>query len=534
MAWAKIKLGRSKILVLIILVLGAGLRLWGSWLPFIHDGVEVVPIARAISLHPRRLYLPVCGTYHGPFLAYASRLSSWVFGESPFGWRFATLFFCVFSLLLIYLLVKDGLGRPEALFAMALLAFNPVHIFYSKYNVELGSLMFLATLLFFCLWKALRLDSRKWMLVSGVVFGIAMMTHLSILFAVPGLAFLIFFTKGYRKWLKRKELYLALLISLGISTPYLLWNYTHNWFHYPHGAAFVEFFRFSGKAFNLFLGNFFVSGNRFFDSDYGYEYMDRFSAMVLSIGIFYSTVKLKHNFVRMVYLVFWSVAGVSLLFVGGQTKHFILALIPAPILASTALGDLWHKVKKKRARLLVIGALVVMLVTASSATYKFGDYWVTQSTVVIPVPDSKEGASVDMTTLARGLIDVAKKYSPGLVVLPGGSWLQMTGAFIEAYSGWKVVSILPQHRWRKIYPEELQRTVVLLLPQVREEGYRQWASKYNFSLASEKTERATFSRRFRGHLQEFSLPVRVLVFEAIAGADEAAGEELVHLVAPLD
>ena len=528
--WLKKRPGRIAILVVVILLLGAGLRLWGSWLPFIHDEVDHITIARDISLHPQRLYLPLYGTYHGPFLVYASRVSSWVFGDSPFGWRSATIFFSTFSLLLIYLLVKDGLGQPEALFAMVLLAFNPVHIFYPKHKPEETSLMFLATLFIFCFWKALRLDKRAWMLAAGIAFGLAMMSHLSILFFVAGLAFFIFFSKDYRKWLKRKEIYLALLISLAIFSPYLWWNYTHNWFHYHHGAESVKFFLFSGSAFKLFLGSFFVGGNGFSETDYGYEYMDCFSGIVLLMGVFYATAKLRDNFIRMVYLVFWSVAAVSLL-LGGHVRYFVSILIPATILASTAAADLWGKGKKTGARFLVIGALVAMFITASSATYKFGEYWVIKNRVW--VPRGKAGVWIDKTTLSKGLIDVARKYRPGLVVLPGGSWVNVTGAFIEAYSGWKVVSIYPQHRWRKIYPEDLQRTVVLLLPTVSAERYRQWASKHNFSLVSEKVERATLSTKFRGHIWEYNLPVRVLVFEAEGAPGAEAGSELMEILCPL-
>lgn len=528
--WLKKRQGRIGTLVLIILLLGAGLRLWGSRLPFIQDDVGNVVIARDISLHPPHLYLPLYGAYHGPFLVYVSRVSSWVFGDSPFGWRFGTIFFCTFNLLLIYLLVKEGLGQPEALFAMVLLAFNPVHIYYSKYSIEQGLLMFLATLFIFCFWKALRLDKRAWMLAAGIVFGLAMMTHLSILLVVPGLAFFIFVSKSYRKWLKRKEIYLALLVSLTIFSPYLWWNYAHNWFHYHHGAESVEFFRFSGSAFKLFLGSFFVGGNGFSETDYGYEYMDCFSGVVLLIGVFYSTAKLRDNFVRMVYLLFWSVAAVSLL-LGGHVRYFVPILIPATILASTAAAELWHKGKEAGARLLLIGALVAMFISASSATYRFGEYWVIKNRVWIPL--GKAGVWVDKTTLSKGLIDVARKYRPGLVVLPGGSWVNITGAFIEAYSGWKVVSIYPQHRWRKIYPEELQRTVVLLLPTVSAEKFRQWASKHNFSLASEKVERATLSTKFRGHTWEHSLPLRVLVFEAKGTPRAEAGSDLMQILCPL-
>ena len=529
--WPKIKLGRSEILVLTILVLGAGLRLWGSWLPFIHNAADIVPIARDISFNPRHVCLPLYGGYHGPLLVYASRLSSLIFGQSPFGWQFATVFFSTLTLPLLYLLVKDGLSQTEALLAMAVLAFNPVHIFYSKYNIEHGLLLFLGTLLLFCFWKALRLDSRGWMLASGIVFGLAMITHLSILFVIPGLAFFVFFSKGYWKWLKRKEIYLALLISLAIFSPYLFWGYTRNWPHHPHRAALVELFRFSGKAFNLFLGSFFFIGGKAYKTEFGYEYMDHFSGMVLLMGVFYSTVKLRDNFIRMVYLVFWSVAGVSLLFVRGEARHFLPALIAASVLASTALGSLWRWEREKGAQYLVIGALVLMCIIASFATYKFGEYWVPHSTIC--VPDDKGWVSIDMTTLSKGLIEVIGKYQPTLVVLPGKN-LGAAGPFMEAYSGWKVVSSKRQHRWRKVYPEDLKKVVIILVPGVKGRRYKKWAERHNLKMTLNKQETMIASRRFQGREESFSWPVRILVFEKEEQVKEKAGEELMNLLVSLN
>ena len=524
-------------LVLIILLLGAGLRLWGSWLPFMEDGTDIIPVARDVSLQPSKFNLPPHGSDHGPFLTYQTYLSSLVFGQSAFGWRLGGIILAVLSFVILFFLVRDGLGKVEAAMAMALVAFNEVHIFYSRYNVEEAPIFFTTALVLFCFWMAFKKESGLWMLLAGVSLGLGMLSKLVTLFSVPGLfLFLLLSSKG-RKWFKRPELYLAGAIALLIFSPYLYWNWQHNWFDYNNAAKYIEPFGFYGITLDLFLGGFFPMGETSFESAFGYEYMGRISGLVLVMGIFYSLKRIKNDFVRMMHFAFWSVVAVSLFVMVGQGRHFVLLVLPAAALASTALADLWRWERERRARFVVVGVVAALFISSAWATHKFDEYWVT--TAEVPLTTSEAGYPIDMTTLAGGLIEVAGKYEPTLVVLPGKS-LRATGSFMEVYSGWKVVSSKKQHRWRKVYPEDLRKVVVILVEGVGERRYKEWAGRHNLKLTLHKEETIITSRRFRGHLEEFSLPIRILVFEAkerpaspAGGVEEKAGEELMNLLVPI-
>jgi len=550
MAWLKIRLGRSETLVLIILVLGIGLRLWGSWLPFMEDGTDIIPIARDVSLLPSKFNLPPHGSDHGPFLTYQTRLSSLVFGQSPLGWRLGGIILAVLSFVILYFLVRDGLGKVEAVIAMALVAFNGVHIFYSRYNVEEAPIFFTTALILFCFWMAFKKESGLWMLLAGVSVGLGMLSKLVTLFPVPGLFLFLLFSSRGRRWFKRPELYLAGAVALAIFSPYLYWNWQHNWFDYGNAAKYIEPFGFYGITLDLFLGGFFPMGDISFESDFGYEYMGRLAGLVLVIGIFYSLRRVRRSrssltgptvglgdecdyvdFVRMMHFAFWSVVAVSLLVVVGQGRHFVLLVLPAAALASTALADLWRWERERQARFVAVGVIVALFGSSAWATHKFGEYWVT--TAEVPLAISEEGHPIDMTSLAKGLIEVVRKYEPTLVVLPGKS-LRATGSFMEAYSGWKVVSSKKQHRWRKVYAEDLKKVVVILVAGVKERRYKEWAGRHNLKRLRREEEEVWASRRFRGHEEKFSLPVRILVFEARDRAGRKAGEDLMNLLVPLE
>ena len=530
-SWLKMKLSKLETLVVIVLVLGVGLRLWGSWLPFREDGTDIIPIARDVSLEPSRFNLPAHGSDHGPFSTYQAYLSALVFGQSPMGWRLGGIILAVLSFVILFFLVREGLGKLEATMAMALVAFNEVHIFYSDYNVETPAIFFTTALMLFCFWRAFQRESGMWMILAGVSLGLGMISQLGTIFPLPGLFLFLLFSSRGRKWLRRPQTYLALAIALAIFSPYLYWNWRHNWFDYNNAAKYFEIFGFYGITLDLFLGGFFPMGDISLESDFGYEYMGRLSGLVLVIGMLYSLRRVRNDLVRMMHFVFWPAVAASLLLVVGQARHFVPLVLAAAALASVALADLWRWKKEKWARLGVLVLFAALFASSAWASHQFEEYWITSAEV--PVAISDEGHPIDMTTLAKGLIEVTGKYQPTLVVLPGKD-LRATGSFMEAYSGWKVVSSKRQHRWRKIFPEDLERTVVILAPGVGEKRFKQWAERQNLRMTLRKEEEVSASRRFRGHVENFSLPVRILVFQTKEQVGEEGGEELMNLLVPLE
>ena len=56
-----------------------------------------------------------------------------------------------------------------------------------------------------------------------------MLSKYTALFLVPSVLLFLLADRAHRKWLLRKEPYLAFFLSLVIFSPVILWNYQHQW-----------------------------------------------------------------------------------------------------------------------------------------------------------------------------------------------------------------------------------------------------------------------------------------------------------------
>jgi len=155
-------------IVMIIFLVALGLRIYGSGVPFIDDSVDVVLLARDISLKPGRIFLPVYGTYHGPFEPYLTRVSSVLFGDTPFGWRFIHVILGAAMIFPVYALTKEGFGPLSGIFAAVLIALNEIYIFLSKNMLEDITYLFFAALVLYFFFKAVKTEKAGWMFAAAV------------------------------------------------------------------------------------------------------------------------------------------------------------------------------------------------------------------------------------------------------------------------------------------------------------------------------------------------------------------------------
>jgi dolichol-phosphate mannosyltransferase len=73
-------------------------------------------------------------------------------------------------------------------------------------------------------------EGRKWAwYAAGAALGFCLLSKYTAIFLVPSTLLLLVSDVRYRQWLKRKEPYLALLISALLFTPVILWNVEHEW-----------------------------------------------------------------------------------------------------------------------------------------------------------------------------------------------------------------------------------------------------------------------------------------------------------------
>lgn len=147
----------------------------------------------------------------------------------------------------IYFAVKIarlmGAGRFAMVLTALLIAFVPVFAGMNKfYSMNSFDLVFWSGGTYFIL-RALRKDRLSDWILAGCVLGLGLLNKISILF--PGFALLsgMLFTP-HRRMLLRPGPYVAGGIALLLFTPYIIWEFQHDWptLEFMHNAATLKNF----------------------------------------------------------------------------------------------------------------------------------------------------------------------------------------------------------------------------------------------------------------------------------------------------
>lgn len=135
--------------------------------------------------------------FHGPGLHYITKvwakLAGWgdVTTWTEAGLRTVTVM-CSLLLLLTTLLMRDGLGRLAAGYAMLFMAVAPMEVYYARYFIMEVPLVLLVTLSIAALWRWSQGGRTLWLLVAGVALGLQHATKetfvLNVAAAMAGLA----------------------------------------------------------------------------------------------------------------------------------------------------------------------------------------------------------------------------------------------------------------------------------------------------------------------------------------------------------
>ena len=115
--------------------------------------------------------------YHGPTLNYLTHVSAWFFGQTTYPQLTQTTLRIVPAvmgvlLLLTPLLFFDGLGLRAVVFSTTALAFSPAFVFYSRYYIQEMLLVCFAAGFIGGLWRYLRSQRRRWIILAGLCAGL--------------------------------------------------------------------------------------------------------------------------------------------------------------------------------------------------------------------------------------------------------------------------------------------------------------------------------------------------------------------------
>jgi dolichol-phosphate mannosyltransferase len=176
------------------------------------------------AIHPALSYLD-----HPPMVAWVIRAGTLLLGKSEIGVRIGGLCLVVVSTWLIYGLGRLWFSRRAGLWAALLFQVIPAFFIYGMIITPDVPLICFWLLTMYLVSIAVLKDRPSAWYGAGAALGFAMLSKYTALFLVPSALLFLIADRAHRKWLLRKEPYLAFFLSLVIFSPVILWNYQHQW-----------------------------------------------------------------------------------------------------------------------------------------------------------------------------------------------------------------------------------------------------------------------------------------------------------------
>lgn len=171
-----------------------------------------------------------------PMVALILKLFTGLLGETSLGVKAGAALGYAFSSMLV-LLIGRYLYNPRVGAAAG--------IVYLSLPIVGGNSFFMTTdvplIFFWSLTLLLFLYARDrggwvWWLAMGVAIGAGILSKYTMIALVPGLLIYLVSTPAHRHWLRRPQLWTALLVSVLVFLPNVLWNAAHDFISFRHTA----------------------------------------------------------------------------------------------------------------------------------------------------------------------------------------------------------------------------------------------------------------------------------------------------------
>jgi hypothetical protein len=160
---------------------------------------------KAGVLHDQGRYRYDPREHHGPTLYYLTQPVFWLSGARSFAestettYRLVPVLFGT-GLVLLLLLVRDGLGRPEAAWAAVFTAVSPSLVYYSRYYIQEMLLVFFTFLVLAAAWRYKRTRGLGWALLAGAALGLMHGTKETCVLAYAAMALALGTKLAWRAW----------------------------------------------------------------------------------------------------------------------------------------------------------------------------------------------------------------------------------------------------------------------------------------------------------------------------------------------
>ena len=200
----------------------------------------------------------------GPMIAYLIHLGTSLFGDTVFGIRFMAVLFSALSSILMYSLGKKMYDEKVGLFSAIVIQIIPLFSTYGiLFTIDSPFIFFWISSLFLFREavnqsQSSNLNPQKYWLLLGLSIGLGLLTKYTMSFFYLCAFLFLAVSAEKRRLLLTRGPYIALLISLIVFSPVMLWNAQHDWVTLKHTAGQAHIgqgIQLSLKSFAEFIGS---------------------------------------------------------------------------------------------------------------------------------------------------------------------------------------------------------------------------------------------------------------------------------------
>jgi 4-amino-4-deoxy-L-arabinose transferase-like glycosyltransferase len=427
----------DKIILLFILAVASFYRFYNimGYMTFLGDEGRDVLVVYKILHGDLTLLGPtasVGGFFLGPIYYYFMVPFLWLFNYNPVGPAIMVGLFGVATVWLIYRIGKEFFGSSVGLIASGLYAISPLVVTYSRSSWNPNPMPFFSLLTLYFVYKAVKENSVKLLIFSGILFGITMQLHyLTLFLGVVIVAYIllqqyVFSKNNFFKKLMKQYVYIFLGFIVGWS-PFLAFEFRHGFMNISSIFNFIfspkdiggsthffetvndVFFRVFGRLILNFPASEKISA--WPKSNIDYWYYAVFVLGIISVGfLFYKCFKEyklhSSNFSKLSLLFLWLIFGVGLF--GFYKKsiydYYLGFMFPLPFLmVGILLKGLWtNKIGK------IFSILIIIIIV-----------WLNNLTP--PYKNSMNGQLVQAETISRFVIDKVGNEPFNFALITGGN-----------------------------------------------------------------------------------------------------------------
>ncbi len=226
-------------LLIVVVIIGAGLRLWNlgnaeffhdegfyafrsiGYLDYVQNDAQTTPI-QWFKDQPLPFWTHLSFHDHPPLFFIIQHIFFVLFGDSRLVARLPSALAGLFAIVLVYFIGQRVFkNKSAALFAALLLSASQIHIWISRSSLQESVLIFFVLLNLLAFFRFLE-NPKRW-LTFGLTLGLCFLVKYTSFFLVPVyLGYLLF---RNRALFLKKELYLAMIVTVVLFSPVIVYNF---------------------------------------------------------------------------------------------------------------------------------------------------------------------------------------------------------------------------------------------------------------------------------------------------------------------